>query len=145
MRKILTHGQISGLTDRSIEGKKTWDDSNNADRLRPVSIQVRLLADGAAYDDVITLSDGNNWRYTWSDLPAKKNGQYISYTVQDITNVNGYTVSISESGTGFTESFLNMQSDLYLSCDRRQFCDTIYYRFRTDKQGYLWVDQGSEE
>lgn len=39
MRKILTHGQISGLTDRSIEGKKTWDDSNNADRLRPVSIQ----------------------------------------------------------------------------------------------------------
>lgn len=39
VRKILTHGQISGLTDRSIEGKKTWDDSNNADRLRPVSIQ----------------------------------------------------------------------------------------------------------
>lgn len=89
MRKILTHGQISGLTDRSIEGKKTWDDSNNADRLRPVSI--------------------------------------------------------SESGTGFTDAFLNMQRDLYLSCDRRQFCDTIYYRFRTDKQGYLWVDQGSEE
>lgn len=105
MRKILTHGQISGLTDRSIEGKKTWDDSNNADRLRPVSIQVRLLADGAAHGDVITLSDGNNWRYTWFDLPAKKNGQYISYTVQEITNVNGYTVSISESGTGFTESF----------------------------------------
>ncbi len=65
MRKILTHGQISGLTDRSIEGKKTWDDSNNADRLRPVSIQVRLLADGAAYGDVITLSDGNNWSYTY--------------------------------------------------------------------------------
>lgn len=52
-------------------------------------------------------------------------------------NVNGYTVCISEFGTGFTESFLNMQRDLYLSCDKRQFYDTIYYRFRTDKQGYL--------
>ena len=112
MRKILTHGQISGLTDRSIEGKKTWDDSNNADRLRPVSIQE------------------------WTVYFIHGTG---------FTNVNGYTVSISESGTGFTESFLNMQRDLYLSCDRRQFYDTIYYRFRTDKQGYLWVDQGSEE
>ena len=88
------------LTGRSVV--KIWDDSNNADQLRPVSIQVQLLADGAAYGDVITLSDGNNWSYTWSDLPAKKNGQYISYTVQEITNVNGYTVSISESGTVFT-------------------------------------------
>ena len=88
------------LTGRSVV--KIWDDSSNADQLRPVSIQVQLLADGAAYGDVITLSDGNNWSYTWSDLPAKKNGQYISYTVQEITNVNGYTVSISESGTVFT-------------------------------------------
>ena len=88
------------FTGRSVV--KIWDDSSNADQLRPVSIQVQLLADGAAYGDVITLSDGNNWSYTWSDLPAKKNGQYISYTVQEITNVNGYTVSISESGTVFT-------------------------------------------
>ena len=87
-------------TGRSVV--KIWDDSNNADQIRPVSIQVQLFADGAAYGDVITLSDGNNWSYTWSDLPAKKNGQYISYTVQEITNVNGYTVSISESGTVFT-------------------------------------------
>ena len=88
------------LTGRSVV--KIWDDSNNADQIRPVSIQVQLFADGAAYGDVITLSDGNNWSYTWSDLPAKKNGQYISYAVQEITNVNGYTVSISESGTVFT-------------------------------------------
>ena len=88
------------LTGRSVV--KVWDDGNNADQIRPVSIQVQLLADGAAYGEAVTLSDGNNWSYTWFDLPAKKNGQDVVYTVQEITGVNGYTVSVSESGTVFT-------------------------------------------
>ena len=36
---LYVHYPLKPEQDRSIEGKKTWDDSNNADRLRPVSIQ----------------------------------------------------------------------------------------------------------
>ena len=53
---------------------KVWDDTNDQDGKRPTSIQVQLKADGADYGSAVTLNAGNNWTYTWSNLPEKSNG-----------------------------------------------------------------------
>ncbi len=87
-------------TGRSVV--KIWNDSNNADQIRPASIQVQLMADGSAYGSAVTLSSSNNWSYTWTELPVKQNGKIIEYTVREITNASGYTTAITLNGTTFT-------------------------------------------
>src|SRR5699024_3042938 len=65
----------------NIEGTKTWNDANNQDGKRPESITVRLLANGEEVDsDEITEED--EWKYSFIDLPKFENGEEINYTVQ---------------------------------------------------------------
>lgn len=54
----------------TIERKvlKVWRDDGNEEK-RPEQIVVQLLRDGEVYDTV-TLSNDNNWRYTWPELSA---------------------------------------------------------------------------
>lgn len=55
-----------------------------------------MLADGETLETV-TLNEANHWSHQWENLPENgKNGNKISYTVKEV-NVDGYTVSISES------------------------------------------------
>ncbi len=96
----VTNSYTPERTGRSVV--KIWNDSNNADKIRPASIQVQLMADGSAYGSAVTLSSSNNWGYTWTELPVKQNGKTIEYTVREITNVNGYTTAVTLNGTTFT-------------------------------------------
>ena len=77
----------------SVSGVKTWDDQNDADGLRPDSITVSLLADGARVRSQ-TVSGSTGWRYTFSDLPKYVNGREIAYTVSE-SAVEGYTTAVS--------------------------------------------------
>ena len=79
---------------------KKWDDQNNADKLRPSSIQVQLYADGKASGDPITLNADNSWTYTFTDLAAKSKGKVITYTVKEISTVAGYTSSVNDEDMG---------------------------------------------
>jgi len=80
---------------------KVWDDTNDQDGKRPTSIQVQLKADGVDYGSAVTLNAGNNWTYTWSNLPEKSSGQTVTYTVEEIGVLTGYTSSTSENGGTF--------------------------------------------
>ncbi len=71
--------------------KKSWNDNNNQDNLRPNQVTVHLLKNGKIIDQPVTLSSLNAWSYTWNDLD--KNGKY---TVQEDT-VAGYTTMQSDS------------------------------------------------
>ena len=71
---------------------KVWND--NGSRKRPDSIAVDLLQDGFVYDTV-ELSKDNNWRYTWSDLPAG----HEWLVVEDVPS--GYTTSTRLDGITF--------------------------------------------
>lgn len=76
-----------------IKVLKVWkDDGNEAER--PDEIIVHLLCDGEIYDTVI-LSEENNWRYTWENLP----GGHIWTVVEEVPD--GYTVIITRQGITF--------------------------------------------
>ena len=61
---------------------KVWDDADNQDGYRTSDVTVNLLADGEVIDTV-TLSEENNWSYTWTKLDKKVAGKNIDYTVTE--------------------------------------------------------------
>lgn len=83
---------------------KIWDDNDNQDGIRPPEIKVQLKANGANEGNEVELNAGNNWSYTWNSLPVKKNGQNMTYIVEEIGTVKGYTTSYSEDSFTITNS-----------------------------------------
>lgn len=79
----------------SVKVTKEWDDQHNQDGLRPANIQVQLYGNNKKIGEEVTLSEENKWTYKWDDLAVKENGQTITYTVKEVTNYNGYGVSIN--------------------------------------------------
>ena len=84
-----------------ISGTKTWNDSDDQDGKRPSSIIVRLLADGELRDTK-TVTAENNWSYSFTGLDKYKNGNLITYTVEE-NAVEGYTSSVE--GYDITNSY----------------------------------------
>ena len=72
---------------------KVWEDDGQ-EHVRPDSVTVDLLRDGAVYDTV-TLSAENNWRHDWTGLEAGVRWQVVE------RETPGYTVSVNESGITF--------------------------------------------
>ena len=103
----------------SVSGRKTWNDNNNQDGVRPDSITVELLKTvngtttsmGENYKQVLT---GNKLDYSWSNLPVYEAGKRITYTVKEagekdgkIVGKNGekYTVEYDSTGMNITNSY----------------------------------------
>ncbi|NKC68572.1 Cna B-type domain-containing protein, partial [Vagococcus fluvialis] len=84
----------------SVTVTKAWNDSENQDGIRPTSIQVQLYADGKAKGDPVTLTKANTWTHTWQELDEKASGKEIVYTVKEVGNVPGYTVSVNGQNVG---------------------------------------------
>lgn len=86
----------------SITVTKAWADNNDQDGLRPESITVKLLADGADTKKTLTLSSGNNWTGTFNNLDKYRDGgEEIVYTIEEV-EVSGYDTVISgDASKGF--------------------------------------------
>lgn len=82
---------------------KVWDDSNNADRIRPDKVVINLLADGISTGKTLELSGSNNWTGEFKDLAKyKEKGTQIKYTITE-TEVNGYKCKITgDMENGYT-------------------------------------------
>lgn len=76
-----------------IEGSKTWDDNNNQDGKRPESIKINLYADGE-YLDSRTVTEADDWKWTFDNLDVYVNGTPIEYTITEDA-VEGYTTQIN--------------------------------------------------
>ena len=73
----------------TINGRKTWDDDNDRDGMRPLRITIRLLADGECVGSkTVTASDG--WSWSFSAPRYKEDGTEIVYTIAEDA-VSGYT------------------------------------------------------
>lgn len=83
---------------------KSWNDSGFVDE-RPSSISVTLLKDGEPYESE-TLSEDNNWSYTWTGL--SKNADWK--VVEDVPD--GYTVSITRQGNTFVVKNTRMPREI---------------------------------
>ncbi|WP_307980073.1 Cna B-type domain-containing protein [uncultured Senegalimassilia sp.] len=87
----------------ALNVQKVWDDSNNADGLRPTSVKVQLLADGKAAGQPVELSAANEWKHAWGDLPKLADGKTIKYTVAEVDVPEGYvSVVTGNASFGFT-------------------------------------------
>ena len=83
----ITNKHVPATVD--VEGKKTWDDANNQDGVRPESITVKLFANGIEVDSK-EVKASDNWEYTFKNLPKFKAGAKVVYTVDEVA-VQGYT------------------------------------------------------
>ena len=83
---------------------KAWEDNNDQDGLRPEEVSVSLYANEVAVEGKsVTLSDENNWTYTFTNLPLKNNGTAITYSVKETTGITGYSIATYGSvEEGFT-------------------------------------------
>jgi len=76
----------------NITVNKVWNDSDNNDAIRPKTVSVRLLADGAEYS--VAIVAGDDWTYTFENLPEYRNGNKIIYTIEEVEVPAGYTVVV---------------------------------------------------
>lgn len=88
----ITNSYTPEITE--VSGTKEWDDANNQDGIRPESITVNLLANGAEVDEqVVTADEEGNWSYEFTGLPKYEAGEEITYTVTEDT-VEDYTPAV---------------------------------------------------
>ncbi len=72
---LISEPKIEESGNRTFTVTKIWEDGNNADQIRPSSIEVTLLRNGLAYRKV-SLSAGNGWTHTFQNLP--EHGDYTA-------------------------------------------------------------------
>lgn len=93
------------IAKTSVTASVELDDADDKDGIRPKSVSFQLKADGENVGDAITVNAGSNWTKTWEDLPEKKAGKALTYTVEvsDIpTEEDQYTVTTSgDAASGF--------------------------------------------
>lgn len=91
-------------TKTSIPVTKIWDDGDNQDNIRPDEITVQLYANGEKVTGkTLVLNETNSWSGSFTDIPAYKAGQKVTYTVQETAVPDGYTAEVSgNAADGFT-------------------------------------------
>lgn len=84
----------------SVTVTKSWNDSNDKDKIRPNSIKVQLYANGKKKGEVVELKKADQWTHTWRELPQKEKGKDIEYTVKEVGHISGYKVSVDDKDHG---------------------------------------------
>ena len=84
----------------SLTVNKVWEDNNEL--YRSESIKIALLANGQPVGQLV-LNKQNGWSQTATDLPlVDANGNPITYTVEELTQLMHYNTSIEKTEVGFT-------------------------------------------
>lgn len=86
---VITNSHETSYT--SLRFKKTFDDGDNQDGIRPTSLTIRLLKNGTPTSNSITLSAGDDGIWQEEELSGEfehldikdPNGEYNDYTVQE--------------------------------------------------------------
>ena len=106
-KTVITNTHTPEVTTYEVE--KVWSDNNNQDGKRAESITVQLKANGINNGEAVTLNYGDNniWdadelKYVWSNLPKYADGTLITYTVEEISVIDGYTATYNTETTGKT-------------------------------------------
>ncbi len=86
---------------KEITVEKVWQDVNDQDGLRPESVDVELVKDGAV-EKTITLNDENGWTDSFRNVAVNENGEEISYTVREKEVPPEYTSTQTNDGDNYT-------------------------------------------
>lgn len=99
--RISPKGENGGPPDVKINLKvmKVWKDFGYKDK-QPKEVEVELLRNGKVFSQV-SLSDENNWRYTWENLPAfDGTGKIIDWYLDEVYEEN-YFSEVTREGMTF--------------------------------------------
>ena len=88
----------------SVSVEKAWDDSGDRDGLRPGSVSVQLLADGAPVGDPVTIDADGGWAHTWEGLlKYGDDGHEVAYSVEEVAVPECYAPEVTgDMAAGFT-------------------------------------------
>ena len=90
-----------------VSGTKTWTDADDIEGFRPESITINLLADGEKIDSK-TVTEADEWKWSFENLPAHKKGKEVTYSITEET-IEGYTTEV----TGY--NVINTHTPEYVS------------------------------
>lgn len=82
----------------SIQVTKAWDDNNDKDNKRPISVTIKLLADVRETGNTLVLTKENRWTGTFTGLDEYKDGKKIVYTIKEELLGNDYKSVITGNG-----------------------------------------------
>ena len=101
----------------SVSVTKVWEDADNQDGVRMNSVEIQLLANNEAVEgQTLTLSAGNDWTGTFTNLPVKMNMEEVVYTVEEVTESDFYTVEITGDATeGYTVTNTHIPEEVTIS------------------------------
>lgn len=68
----------------SVSVQKVWKIDNGGEQ--PESVKVQLEKDGQPYGNPVSLSDKNDWKHEWKDLPLG-----FTWTVEEVDAPEGFT------------------------------------------------------
>lgn len=74
----------------SVQVTKAWDDNNDKDNKRPISVTIKLLADGRETGNTLVLTKENRWTGSFTGLDEYKDGKKIVYTIKEELLGNDY-------------------------------------------------------
>ena len=93
----------------NVKVTKVWDDAGNQDGFRPSTITIKVLDGETVVDsqEIDGSMTGETWSFTSKDLPKKRNGELIQYTVEEeftTTPANKYEMGTPEGNVtdGYT-------------------------------------------
>lgn len=103
---------VNSYQTRDVSVTKVWDDSDDADGLRPGSVTVRLLANGKDTGKTLELNAGNQWKAQFTGLPIYSDGEAVTYTVAEDA-VEGYEAPVisGDAASGFVVTNKHAVSD----------------------------------
>ena len=85
---------------KTVAVEKVWNDADNAFATRE-TITVDLLADGVVYRTAEISADADGeWNYSFEQLPAHKDGEVITYTVNEHA-ITGYDTAYEQVEGGW--------------------------------------------
>lgn len=105
----VTNTHIPATVDINVA--KSWNDDGDRDGKRPDSVEIQLYRtltkdDSAEEYDVavdgktLTLDESNDWKGTFTDLPANEKGVPIQYTVKESKVSEDYVSSVDKIEDG---------------------------------------------
>lgn len=72
-----------------MAGRKVWEDDDNAKGIRPGSVTVRLVRNGAVIEECVASAE-NGWQYSFDNLPVyDRQGKRYAYALSE-QPVSGY-------------------------------------------------------
>lgn len=123
---IFRYGTIK--VDTTIEVKLGWPGIKT--QCDPIYTPAEYVVDASVpYRDPLTLKNSNGYIGVWNDLPSNIDGAPVYYTVKEVSNLGGYTVSyLNNDGIQSGEiTIINKQNEEVITLPETGGTGTYWY------------------